>query len=266
MPNSDVADLDVHRHPDQQPGRQAAQRSDGSSPGPRWRSTSRPRKPAAAPITSTCPAATSPHSSSGFADQSRWARARRAGSERSIRSRASATAPNAIAFQSFSQKTIRAADVPPSSAAAHCSAGGQRPVDGHVLAPHGAGVASPTGSPVRRSWFGVIMYGVVAEHDHPAVRGVVEGVGGSGRRQHGERATAANPTASSSRTGSSPPRAARPGPRPRRRRPGWPPPTGPRSPRRSDTCTESAPGRQPVRGQPDDRDAPSCCGPPRPRS
>ena len=66
--------------------------------------------------------AISPHSSSGLAVQSRWARTRRAGLERSIRSRTSATAPNAIAFHSFSQKMIRAADAPPSSADTYCSA------------------------------------------------------------------------------------------------------------------------------------------------
>jgi len=59
-----------------------------------------------------------PQISSGFSDQSRCARIRRAGSLRSIRSRPITTPANTIAFHSFSQNTICGPEVPPSSAAA----------------------------------------------------------------------------------------------------------------------------------------------------
>jgi len=91
-------------------------------PALRFRSTVRPRRLAAAASTSRCPPAISAQSISGFTDQSRCARARRAGSERSSRSRPITTPRNATAFPSFSQAMTRTAEVPPSLAAAHCSA------------------------------------------------------------------------------------------------------------------------------------------------
>jgi len=81
----------------------------------------RARKPTAAATVSTCPAATSPHSSSGLSDQSMCARTRPAGSARSSRSRASTTRAKASAFHTFSQNVILAADVPPRMAAVPCS-------------------------------------------------------------------------------------------------------------------------------------------------
>ncbi len=72
-----------------------------------------PAKLAAAGSRSRCPPATSAHNISGLTDQSRCARARRAGSGRSSRSRTSATPANTMAFHSFSQNTIRGAEVPP---------------------------------------------------------------------------------------------------------------------------------------------------------
>ena len=104
---------------------------------------------------STCPAASRTHSSSGFADHSRCARSLRAGSARVSLSRASTTAPNAIVVQSFSQKMIRAAEVPPSSAAAHCSALASGPYT-VTWWRHTSPIALPTGSPLRRSFSGVI--------------------------------------------------------------------------------------------------------------
>ena len=86
------------------------------------RSRVSPSREAAAASTSRCPPAISAQSSSGFTDQSRCARARRAGSPRSSRSSPTATARNAIPFHSFSQRMIPAAEVPPSRAAANCSA------------------------------------------------------------------------------------------------------------------------------------------------
>ena len=80
-----------------------------------------PQKPIAVPNPSTWPLAIRPQSSSGLSVHHRWARARRAGSPRSSRSSSRATAPNAIALNSLSQKMMLAADRPPSSAAAACS-------------------------------------------------------------------------------------------------------------------------------------------------
>jgi hypothetical protein len=108
---------------------------------------------------STCPAATRTHSSSGFTDHSRCARILRAGSPRVSLSRPSTTAPNAIVVQSFSQKAIRAADVPPSSAAAHCSALASGPYT-VTWRRHSLPIALPTGSPLRRSFAGVSTYGL----------------------------------------------------------------------------------------------------------
>ncbi len=110
------------------------------------------------------PLATISQSSSGFTDQSKWARRRISGSDRSIRSRARVTAPKASASSSFSQKVIRASDVPPASAAAHSAAVATGPytdtvfvqVDG--ISPNG--ICLPTGSPLRRSCRGVMTYGL----------------------------------------------------------------------------------------------------------
>jgi hypothetical protein len=81
-----------------------------------------PSRPAAAASTSRCAAAISCQISSGLTVQSRCARSRPAGSDRSSLSAVYATAPNATAFASLSQNTIRAADAPPSQAARYCSA------------------------------------------------------------------------------------------------------------------------------------------------
>ena len=118
-----------------------------------------PKKLAAAANVSRWPLAIRPQSTSGFSDQSRWARARRAGSERSIRSRPTTTPRKMIAFHSFSQKMIRAGEVPPSSAAARCSTVASGPYRDpwrrHIWV-----ARSPMGSPVRASWLGVITYGL----------------------------------------------------------------------------------------------------------
>ena len=106
------------------------------------------------------PLATISQSSSGFTDQSRWARRRCAGSARSMRSRARITAPKASASSSFSQNVIRASDDPPSSAAAHSAPVATGPytdtvvvqVDGISL----NGICRPIGSPLRCSCSGVM--------------------------------------------------------------------------------------------------------------
>ena len=90
--------------------------------GVRARSATIPSRPNNAASPSMWPLATISHSSSGFTDHSKWARSRISGSERSRRSRARITAQKATASSSFSQKVMRASDVPPSSAAPHSAA------------------------------------------------------------------------------------------------------------------------------------------------
>ena len=132
--------------------------------GVRARSATIPSRPNNAASPSMWPLATISHSSSGFTDHSKWARSRISGSERSRRSRARITAQKATASSSFSQKVMRASDVPPSSAAPHSAAVARGPytdtafaqLDG--ISPNG--ICLPTGSPVRSSCSGVMTYGL----------------------------------------------------------------------------------------------------------
>ena len=81
-----------------------------------------------------------------------------------MRSRATITAPKASASSTFSQKMMRASDVPPSLAATHSAAVATGPytdtvffqVDG--ISPNG--ICLPTGSPVCSSCRGVMTYGL----------------------------------------------------------------------------------------------------------
>ncbi len=97
-------------------------------------------------------------------DQSRWARRRRPSSRLSIRSRAAITTPKASASSSFSQKVIRASDVPPSSAAAHSAPVATGPYTETVVVQVDGisenGICRPTGSPLRSSCSGVMTYGL----------------------------------------------------------------------------------------------------------
>jgi hypothetical protein len=110
------------------------------------------------------PPATISQSSSGFTDQSRWARKRRAGSRASSRSRAAITAQKASASSHLSQKVMRASEVPPSSAATHSAPVATGPyTDTVVVQADGIsenGICLPTGSPLRSSCSGVMTYGL----------------------------------------------------------------------------------------------------------
>jgi len=119
------------------------------------RSRISPSRDAAAASTSRCPPASSAQISRGLTDQSRCARARRAGSDRSSRSRPIATPRNAIPFHSFSQRMIPVAEVPPSLAAAHCSPVASGPYsDGYLCQVRCDKL--PIGSPIWFSSAGVI--------------------------------------------------------------------------------------------------------------
>ncbi len=118
-----------------------------------------PIRPTAAASTSRCPAATMSQSSSGVTVQSRWARRRRAGSQRSIRSATNATTPKAIAFHTFSQNTTCAAEMPPSLAARNCSIVASGPYT-LTACSQVTGTDRAKALWARRRLYGVVRYGL----------------------------------------------------------------------------------------------------------